>query len=668
MSIELMSNVVMLIPSRERDKFIEWLYEKREVHLENFEEVSENWTERFTSNEGDLTTPELNSSRLQASLDFLNEIYKTPSDFLEGLFPVKTISSKTEIENAVTSINPDELLIICQKFQTKIESLKDKVMSLTNDRSRLSDLDFIHPEIGKIKTLKNTSFHIATVSGTQKSFINDIRLSEEILVYPVSVSGTSTTYVLSAPFSFEQILLDVMNDYGLHETPLPDGAGTISNEIISLDSLIKETEEKLAIALAEATELSKEWSHKAELALAYWESERVRSVQQGFMKSSNSMFAVKGYIKTEKTDEFKSKMAEAFPEAELETIDLTPDKEPPVSVTWNNFFRPSGLLVKMFGLPSYRGIDPTVYLTATFFTFFGICYGDVLYGLMLIFLAGWLKKRFRNQQHLVQFFRLFTYAGYSTVFFGFLVGSWGADLPAYFGAGNIFDTIRLKLCLLDPLVKPVVALGIAIGIGVFNQFFGIFMRFLRDFRRGDIASSIYDGVFWITYLGSLIILSLTLAGMFPKVIAIVSGIVLALSALGLVLTQGRAEKNWFARIANGVISLYGIMGTYGTTAFVGDVISYSRLMALGMTTSVVGMSFNIIAGMLKEIPYIGIVLFLIVVILGHIFNFTMSIMSAFVHSARLILLEWFGRFYEGGGTPFTPFGFNSSKIDIVESN
>lgn len=668
MSIELMSNVVMLIPSKERDRFIEWLYEIRELHLEDFEEASESWSDRFSSSERDSSTAELNTSRLQASLDFLSEIHKTPSDFLEGLFPVKIVSSKNEIENAVSSVNPEELLFTCQKFQTKIESLRDKINSLTIERSRLSDLDFIHPEIGRIKNLKNTSLHIISVSGTQKSFINDERLSEEILVYPVSVSGTSTTYILSAPLAFEQTLLEVMNDFGLHETSLPDGNGKISDEIVKIDSLIKVTEETLANAVAEAVDISKEFSRKAELALAYWESERVRSVQQGYMMSSNSMFAIKGYLKTGKIEEFKSKMVEAFPNAELETIDLTPDKEPPVSVTWNNFFRPAGLLVKMFGLPSYRGIDPTVYLTATFFTFFGICYGDVLYGLMLIFLAGWLKKRFRDQQHLVQFFRLFTYAGYSTVFFGFLVGSWGADLPAYFGAGNIVDTIRMKLCLLDPLVKPVVALGVAVGIGVFNQFYGIFMRFLRDFRRGDVASSIYDGIFWITYLGSLIILSLALAGMFPKVVVAVSGIVLAASALGLILTQGREEKNWIARIFTGLISLYGIMGTYGTTAFIGDVISYSRLMALGMTTSVVGMSFNIIAGMVKDVPYVGFIFFIIIVIFGHIFNFSMSIMSAFVHSARLILLEWFGRFYEGGGTPFTPFGFNSSKIDIVESN
>ncbi len=142
--------------------------------------------------------------------------------------------------------------------------------------------------------------------------------------------------------------------------------------------------------------------------------------------------------------------------------------------------------------------------------------------------------------------------------------------------------------------------------------------------------------------------------------------VLALSALGLVLTQGRAADNWPARLVTGTISLYGILGSYGTTAFIGDVLSYSRLLALGLTTSVIGMAFNIISGFLKDIPYAGWGLFLVVCFAGHSFNFVMSILGAFVHPARLIFLEFFGRFYEGGGSPFRPFGFASSNVELTE--
>lgn len=107
------------------------------------------------------------------------------------------------------------------------------------------------------------------------------------------------------------------------------------------------------------------------------------------------------------------------------------------------------------------------------------------------------------------------------------------------------------------------------------------------------------------------------------------------------------------------MSLYGIMGSYGITAFIGDVLSYCRLLALGLTTSIVGMTFNMLGGLLKDIPYVGIILFIIVVVVGHLFNFLISLLGAFVHSMRLIFVEFFGRFYDAGARPFQALGFDS---------
>jgi len=131
-------------------------------------------------------------------------------------------------------------------------------------------------------------------------------------------------------------------------------------------------------------------------------------------------------------------------------------------------------------------------------------------------------------------------------------------------------------------------------------------------------------------------------------------------ALGLILTQGRSAPGIGGKIFGGVMSLYGIVGTYGLTAFIGDTMSYSRLLALGLTTSIVAYSFNLMAGLLRPIPYVGIVLFIVVVVIGHLFNFTISVLGAFVHSMRLIFVEFFGRFYEGGGRPFKPLSFDSA--------
>lgn len=667
MSIERMENIVLLVPSSSRDRFVEWLYHQRELHLEEFIETPEDWGDRFPSLEGDPSDAEFSISRLQGALEFLREIHKSPADFLAGLFPVRLLATRREIEDAIDTVDADALSMECQRLQQAIERAQETRERLSADRDRLRELDFLNVRIGSLRKLNHLAFRVvsATIQG-QKAFAGDSRLGDEIHVAMVSGFGNAVTYVMVAPKSRDDQMQEIINDYGLREILLPAAEGTIAEEMAKLDAAIDEARTNERAIVGEAVELSKKWVRRTELALAWWESERTRLLQQTFMVNSSHLFAARGYIRTRRLADFRAALEREFPGAELDVMEPAPGAEPPVSVEWNNFFRPAGLLVKMFGLPSYRGIDPTTFLTLTFLIFFGICYGDLLYGVMLVALAAWLKRRFRDQRGLVQFFKLFTYAGVSSMVFGVAMGSWGADLTSYFGAGNMVDRLRGNLTLIDPLTKPVAALGISIGIGIVNQFYGIFMRFLRDFRRGDIASSVYDGIFWLTYLGSLLVLAVGLAVSAPKPVVYTAGGLLAVSALGLVCTQGREEKSWAARLFTGLISLYGIMGTYGTTSFVGDVISYSRLMALGLTTSVVGMSFNMIGGMVKEVPYVGWILFFAVVIFGHIFNFTMSIMSAFVHSARLILLEWFGRFYEGGGVAFRPYGFQSSHLEVVE--
>jgi V/A-type H+-transporting ATPase subunit I len=144
----------------------------------------------------------------------------------------------------------------------------------------------------------------------------------------------------------------------------------------------------------------------------------------------------------------------------------------------------------------------------------------------------------------------------------------------------------------------------------------------------------------------------------------VARVLLMVGGTGLVLTQGRREKGLVPKFLTGLVSLYGIMGTYGCTSFVGDIISYSRLLALGLTTTIIGMSFNIVAELVGSA---GTVFFVLALILGHTLNFFISIIGAFVHPARLIFLEFFGRFYEGGGHRFRPYGFQSSKIQLLRT-
>ena len=136
----------------------------------------------------------------------------------------------------------------------------------------------------------------------------------------------------------------------------------------------------------------------------------------------------------------------------------------------------------------------------------------------------------------------------------------------------------------------------------------------------------------------------------------VAAIVFVLACVGLVLTQGRHETTLVAKAITGLVSLYGILGSYGCVTFIGDMLSYARLLALGLTTAIIGMSINIMANLVRGTPWVGGVLFVLVLVLGHAFNFAVCILGAFVHSARLIFLEFFSRFYSADGVAFDMAG------------
>ena len=203
-----------------------------------------------------------------------------------------------------------------------------------------------------------------------------------------------------------------------------------------------------------------------------------------------------------------------------------------------------------------------------------------------------------------------------------MTGSWAADLLNYLGPLRKESD---SLAVFDTLAKPVSALLIVIGIGIANQLYAMVLRIVDAARKGD-KMAIVDGILWLTFLPCLLLLLAAKMAGLPGWVSTFALVLLIVSAIGLVLTQGREEEGIVAKAITGVVSLYGILGSYGGVTFIGDVLSYSRLLALGLTTLIVGISFNIIAGLVRDIPYVGILAFVLVVLLGHVFNFFIGIL------------------------------------------
>jgi V/A-type H+-transporting ATPase subunit I len=437
-----------------------------------------------------------------------------------------------------------------------------------------------------------------------------------------------------------------------------------------LDRKAAEAEElRLAVAAEETRlrALAQERRAEVEAALGYWE-ERLKVARAAAMAAqSRRLTVLKAYVRETDLPEFERRMARELPEVVLLVRDPKPGEAVPVSLKNHKLLAPGSFLVEMFGLPEYFTFDPTPVIFFSFLIFFGFCFGDVLYGVLLIVMGWMLARKYRDYPTLRNFFLLLAYAGIPTIIVGALTGAWAGDLPLYLGKDNFLQRWSDALIVANPIDKALEVLLIALALGVLNQFLGIIMLMVRNIRQGDVKSAVYDGGFWLILLPGTIVL---MAAMFVKVpggLMAAAGALCAVGAVGLVLTQGRAEKSLTGKIAVGVVSLYGIVGSYGITAFIGDTLSYSRLLALGLTTGIVAMCFNMIASMTKDWPWgTGIVVFTVLVVAGHLLNFFLSVLGGFVHSARLTFVEFFGRFYQGGAPRFQPLGVWRGRIRVTD--
>ncbi|MCX5768931.1 MAG: hypothetical protein NTZ09_01460 [Candidatus Hydrogenedentes bacterium] len=449
---------------------------------------------------------------------------------------------------------------------------------------------------------------------------------------------------------------------GFDEVALPELPGTVRDhirelkeDIASLGASMQEIRARVETEMLPARRTLK-------VLKAFWDSRKGLALARGNTANTQWAHIVTGYVRVFDVPRLESAIQQEFPSASIVFEDPAEGENVPISLTVGSLVTPMRWLVAVFGLPPYTSFDPSPFLLVNFYLFFGICFSDVGYGLMLTALASYIMIKSREFESLYTFGKLLLFAGISTIIFGALLGSFFGNLyaPEYLGAGNPIQLLMDQVTQLDPLKKPLIALVIALGIGILNQFYGISLKMYGAIHKGDIATAVCDGLTWLVILPGFIILVATGFAPVPAAVLRVGIVMFAAGALGLVLTQGRSAPGIGGKILLGVMSLYGIVGTYGLTAFIGDTMSYSRLLALGLTTSIVAFSFNLMAGLLRPIPYIGIVLFIVVIVVGHLFNFTISVLGAFVHSMRLIFVEFFGRFYEGGGRPFKPLSFDSS--------
>jgi V/A-type H+-transporting ATPase subunit I len=315
-------------------------------------------------------------------------------------------------------------------------------------------------------------------------------------------------------------------------------------------------------------------------------------------------------------------------------VDLTePDANDDVPVQLKNprFFKSFELLTRLYGLPTYDGVDPTLFLAPGFLLFFSIMLTDALYGLIALVLGMLLIRGGGKYNEMIKDGGIIlSSAGVATIIIGALSGGW-------FGGFGLKVPLLASLQVFDPMVQVTSFLLIALIIGLAHVNVGVVINVAHKLKAGQRWKAISENL-WFLFAQ-------------PGLIFIVSGH----KSLGLV----------FIVIA--LILLLGghkAMSMFQITGFMGDILSYARLMALGLCTTGIAMTVNVLASMLYMVGWLGIVLAIIIFLFGHVFNFLINAMGSFVHGLRLHYVEFFTKFYQSGGTEFAPLEMKFDTIEI----
>ena len=335
--------------------------------------------------------------------------------------------------------------------------------------------------------------------------------------------------------------------------------------------------------------------------------------------------------------------------------EITPgeDEEPPVEIENRKSVRPFEVVTRLYGMPGHRELDPTAFLAPFFALFFGLCLTDAGYGLILVAILAVLVVKMRSDTKLIW---LLIISSALTVVAGAVTGGWFGDGIQQFVPG--LEGVREAVMWFDPLEDPMKFFILSLALGYLQIIFGVTIGFVHAVRQRNYTAAVFDHLTWLIMLNSIVLYGFAKAGAIPAALGTIFGWVAIVPAVLIFLFSHR-EGGWGGRIGMGAYSLFS------TIFFLGDVLSYLRLMALGMATAGLGMAVNVMTKVSLDIPWVGWILAPLVFVGGHAFNLVINALGAFVHTLRLQYVEFFPKFLEGGGREFKPMQIRNKYVFVA---
>ena len=588
--------------------------------------------ESFKSNKTKFN-PEVESQNLSrllsAYVELLEELIpvaKKKAEVKKDLFTTKRKLSKAEYFAVVDK--QEDIMRRAQVFladMQRVADRKEKIRDIEEHNQELqARIQAINTELSDINSDLEKDESLTVLIGKQKeNSAENNSISEDDLKAEPEIS-----------------LVDKINLLVEERKNSEASISENQEDIKKLDAQIEEIDAKLNSTSAEYDEY--------EVIHDFYEIQlkKLRAIEK--CEYTDYLFTINSYSPTALSTNLKEELESNY-QIFVDIQDVETDEDYPILLQNNKFARSFQSLVDMYALPKPGyDIDPTFWASVFYVILFGMMLGDVGYGALMAIMCAIGLFKFKVEGNTKKTMGMLMLSGIVSIPFGFLFGGFFGDLlPTITN-----NAVEFKPLLFNPMEEPIAMLILSMGVGVIHLFAGMAIDIYIKTKRGDWKTGFFKVAPWYFIVVGLILWVTNLS----------VGKYLALTGLIVLLLLGdQSTKNPFKRIFSGIASLTDI------TSWLSDILSYSRILALGLSTSVIAMVVNILA-MLIGYKGITAILFVVILIFGHVLDLALSGLSSYVHTIRLQYVEFFGKFYEGGGRPFEPLDYASkfTKINEIE--
>lgn len=656
MSIVNMQRVAVIGLDTEKEKLMNQLMDFGAVELtDQSEKLSEEiWAQTASVDEDreKVISLEAKANRAEQALEVIDRY----GDIKHPLFRTRRAVKKSQMDKLIEGEEKNEKNVdYILGLNDRIHSINEKINKLIKDEAFLSPWVNYDLPLETEGTETTAVFTGVLPVGTDTEKLNT-RLEEEIERVLFKVVGSDKDLIYTAaltPKERQEDVLAILKQFGFSQTAFKGYTQTVGENLKRIageKDVLEKQKEETAAEIAAAAGMKDGIEEYSDILTIMLDKEKIRTK----LLKTRKTFFIEGWVPEKCVPKASAILEENG--CYYTFRDPLEDEEVPVLLHNSSAVVPFEAVTEMYSLPDYRGFDPTSIFALFYAVFFGMMLSDAGYGILMAVGCFIVLKKFNLEGMTYKMIKLFFYCGISTIIWGALFGGWFGDIVAVFSRTFLGKEVVLQPIWFNPLDDPMKLLILSLALGIVHIFIGMGIKAYMQIKEGKWLDAVCDEGFWyITILGLIAWLGGgTVSTALPKVGMYMS----IIGAAGLLLTGGRHNKG-FGKITGGLSNIYSI------TSYMSDILSYARLLALGLATGVIAQVVNTM-GTLFGGGFGGLIALVLIFILGHALNLAINALGAFIHSSRLQYVEFFGKFYLDGGEPFDPFRRKTKYIKLED--